>query len=104
MATKTDTTPRCPEITWSGYQSYVCGRPIKRNGKCGIHAAAAERRERNDRERDEKERADRAVRNELLQFMEQNGINGSVMQDRWTGAYKITVSRDELERLLGLDR
>lgn len=44
----TDQPETCQTDTWNGYRSYPCGRPVKRNGMCGIHAAALERRERND--------------------------------------------------------
>lgn len=36
----------CPERIWNrnGWGSYVCDKPIKRNGKCGVHARADEQR------------------------------------------------------------
>lgn len=42
----TDAT-KCPAWAWDGFHSSTCGRPVKRNGKCGIHAAAEERVARN---------------------------------------------------------
>lgn len=32
----------------SGFGGRDCGRPVKRDGLCGVHAAAKERREKND--------------------------------------------------------
>jgi hypothetical protein len=47
----------CPKHVWNGYDFYDCGRPVKRNGLCGIHARAADvkkaTQERYDRERQE---------------------------------------------------
>lgn len=44
-------TDECQVQVWVGYSSNPCGRPVKRDGKCGLHAAAAERRERNEAHR-----------------------------------------------------
>lgn len=35
-------------------RSTTCGKPVKRDGMCGIHAAAKERRAKNDQQRDAK--------------------------------------------------
>lgn len=40
-------TERCPVDVWNNYQAHTCGKPVKRDGLCGIHAAAKDRRERN---------------------------------------------------------
>lgn len=49
----------CP--AWSPSARRRCGRPIKRDGKCGLHAAAVDRREANDARwaREAQERRDR---------------------------------------------
>lgn len=41
------TSGSCPEYVVRAYYggSATCGRPIKRNGKCGLHAYAVEQRE-----------------------------------------------------------
>jgi len=39
----------CQVITGEAWSRHPCGRPVKRNGMCGIHAAAAERRAASDR-------------------------------------------------------
>lgn len=51
----------CPAIAWNGYSSYTCGKPIKRGLLCGAHAAAQERRQRNDAARAERKSEARAV-------------------------------------------
>ena len=38
----------CPERVWEGFSSYVCDRPVKRNGYCGIHARMHEKRAERD--------------------------------------------------------
>ena len=35
------TTERCPVRVHRNYQSVPCGKPVKENGKCGVHAARA---------------------------------------------------------------
>lgn len=47
---------RCPVEQWEGFTSWQCSRPVKRDGLCGIHAAAKERRQRNDQDRREARR------------------------------------------------
>ena len=58
---------KCPKIIhddgW-GFHSHVCGRPVKRDGLCGMHAAAKERRERGDAARLEEARARQNARTE----------------------------------------
>lgn len=44
---------RCPREIWNGFQSYGCGRPVKRDGLCGIHAAADDRVAKNRAARDD---------------------------------------------------
>ena len=51
-----ETSETCPVDIWDGWHSHPCRRPIKRNGKCGLHAAADERRERNEADRKAKAR------------------------------------------------
>ena len=60
----------CPEVVYSGGwgSSHKCGRPVKRDGLCGLHASAKERRERNDAERRDRERERRDVRAERGQI------------------------------------
>lgn len=44
----------CPKPVYDhgGWRSHACGKPIKRRGLCGIHAAAEERVEKNNQARD----------------------------------------------------
>jgi hypothetical protein len=49
-----ETTAGCPERTGETWNRHPCGRPIKRNGMCGIHAAAKDRVEANARWRTER--------------------------------------------------
>lgn len=35
----------CPELVHGDWHSSVCGRPVKRDGLCGIHARAKETRD-----------------------------------------------------------
>lgn len=51
----------CPVRVYGShdFQGHRCGKPIKRNGKCGVHAAADERRERNRASWEEKFDANR---------------------------------------------
>lgn len=48
-----DLTPVCMQLTYpvGSFTGIVCGRPVKRDGMCGLHAAGAERRARADAER-----------------------------------------------------
>ena len=41
----------CPVETWDMWSRRTCGRPVKRDGMCGLHAAARERKARNDEAR-----------------------------------------------------
>lgn len=70
---------RCREYVHNagGWSSARCGKPVKRNGMCGVHAAAVERRAKNS--------ADRAER--------------SNRSDEAWGRYKQTIAR--LERYFG---
>lgn len=55
----------CKETTWSGWESKICGRPVKENGMCGIHAGADKRVKANQEKRNrewEETRARNAAR------------------------------------------
>lgn len=75
MSTATNDQPTCPVHIWRGFQSDRCGRPVKRNGKCGVHAAADERhaakQERWNREYEERQiqrAAERALEDRIAEL------------------------------------
>lgn len=71
----------CPAIIShvGGWGSHRCAKPIKRDGLCGVHAAAKDKRERNDAERAEKERSREAL---AVQIHELLGIElGAVYEE-----------------------
>lgn len=45
------TAEKCPVLIHYNFYSYRCDRPVKRSGKCGIHARADEARAESDRQR-----------------------------------------------------
>jgi hypothetical protein len=50
----------CPVEVWAGERKRPCGKPVKRDGLCGVHARAADHR----KERDAKVDADAVLRKE----------------------------------------
>ena len=64
----------CPETIWEGFSSYPCGRPVKRNGYCGIHARMHEKREeeRNEwKKKHQKRKQNETINKELVAKLEQ---------------------------------
>jgi hypothetical protein len=105
-ALKTQPVQGCPEmVTPSGgrgfFHSYVCGRPVKQDGLCGIHATAKRKREKSDREWRERIEEDSAIQTHVAAFLEKLGVPGQPhygMNGRPTG--KAVVSLDDLWELV----
>lgn len=72
---------RCPEEMWDGWHGHICGKPVKRRGLCGVHAAAVERKERNaaDKEREKEERS--ATSAQWVERLARHGITANVGYD-----------------------
>lgn len=84
----------CPEILRSGdawsRRSYRCGKPIKRDGLCGVHAAAKDRRAKGDRERVEREQRAKVLADRV------EAITGVRPYVRWEyGALKLTCDAEK---------
>jgi hypothetical protein len=81
---------------------HTCGRPIKRDGLCGLHAAAKDRAAQRDRDmaakRDGQKRAKASAEAALTEL----GVKGRAAYDSIAAAYtgEVVVSVDELRRLM----
>lgn len=93
----------CPERVYGGAwePARTCAKPVKRNGKCGIHAAADEKRARNQAERDAKDDRDRARRAEskalAVALTERLGI---VVINQWSSS-DLVIRDDTARAFLG---
>lgn len=68
----------CPKESWDGWRSFSCGRPVKRDGLCGVHAGAKDRVEKNAAKR-ASSRAERAAVSEaLVTRLARHGIKARV--------------------------
>lgn len=63
MSTEDQTT--CPEVIMRDWSSSVCGKPVKRDGLCGVHANAKDKRAAGDVKAAELRRTERAHEDEL---------------------------------------
>ena len=94
---------RCPRWTGDTWHQRPCGRPVKRRGLCGIHAAADERAQANatardaaDRARDDQARRCREAASDLSQAL------GFDVSTTFTlgGQPVVTLSPANAERLI----
>lgn len=100
----------CKRNTVSGFERSMCGRPVKEDDLCGIHAAA-DRRVKANRVREEEERdAARRRRDEMAQLraqmedrIERLDITGEVTVER-PQMDTVTIPLTLLEELIERDR
>lgn len=87
-------TDTCPETVSNvnGFHFRECGRPVKRNGLCGIHAAS-KKRERNDAARLERKAAAQVIVDRLLA----HGVRAYVA---WDGNPEVSMGAADLADLL----
>lgn len=55
---------KCSVTVWKGFANYPCRRPVNRDGMCGLHASAKEKRERHTLEQKEKFEEAKKLRDE----------------------------------------
>lgn len=96
---------QCPELVSDGQRSvsfHRCGRPIKRNGLCGLHAAAKERRAKRDQEWQEARVEQEVRRRTATEALSRLGVDGDAHYSSIGHVYtgKVVVSVEELERAI----
>lgn len=103
----TPTPDRCPVDVqdFGGFRFHLCGRPVKRNGMCGLHARVEEQRELRDREYREEYRANEELKlasERLCDQLSEAGFKATVHYDRRTICYtgSIVLRAEEVEKLL----
>lgn len=73
-----ETTETCKVEKWDGWRSRACGRPVKRDGMCGIHAGAKERGERQRRAKEEALEQKRANSAVIVERLVRHGVSARV--------------------------
>ena len=98
-------TEGCPQWTYYGGSRARCGRPIKRSGMCGRHAAAAERVERN-RQRTSERVAEIIAADRLRERRYSVGVNLAALLTQttglaWSGDHRgVTLGFEDAAQLL----
>lgn len=94
----------CPErvIPKSGWERpHTCGKPVKSDGLCGVHAAAKHRREASKAAEEAKQANSRFNQEVVRAALAELGIDGeahySIYGARYTG--RVVVSIETLEEL-----
>lgn len=81
---------------------HVCGRPVKRDGMCGVHAAAKERAAANESAWRIRGQEDRALEEGVIAALAELGIPGdpdySLLHHRYSG--KAVVEIEDLREAL----
>lgn len=92
-------TEKCPEMVSQGMWDGVapCGRPVKRDGLCGIHARAKEQREaKADKGREEA--AEARMMKDLLTKLA--GVAPHMDRHPWTNTLRATFDAEDLAAAL----
>jgi len=92
-----DIVATCRKDVWdrTGFSSHPCGRPIKRDGLCGIHAAAIDKMKANDKKHAEKRNASDNARLGAEAALRDIGVDGhaeySSLGGRYTGLAVVSI-------------
>lgn len=94
-------TGTCPRVVWAGFDSHPCGRSIKRDGLCGIHAAADDRMRASEKKSAEKRAASDDRQAAAQSALNELGIEGSPEYSTFTREYtgRVVISVETLREL-----
>lgn len=103
----TDPVTTCRKDVWDrvGFRSSTCGRPIKRDGLCGIHAAAIDKMKANDKKHAEERKASGERQSAAQAVLDELGVEGAPEYSTFTSKYtgRVTVSIETLRALAARD-
>ena len=91
---------RCSSWVSSDYSGHKCGAPVKRDGMCGVHARAADRRRAGYERRRAEHEASEATRSNVAAELDRLAVEGypQYVLGSYTG--DAVVSLSELRRIV----